>query len=310
MSDRRHLPPISIRRAFTQAFDLTARRDPLHSLIVPVLLRAPWALTLALLPPAALLDDPAPMLALGSVALVGDFGTLLVISAMLRFRARSVFNAPREAAPAPARECYARGFRRIPWLFTTEVVRNAVLGAAAYCSFLPAAYLRLSPETFLGDLAHNFLQITVAASLLVPTLFIGFRLAVATESVVLDERDMAGAFQRSFHVMRGRFERWFELVAASGALVLGLAMLVAVLAVVVPSLSDGGRVTVFWLLVIAATPIIQYAWTFFYLRLVEVEPHETGVGPVPTTVRAEARTPVGVGSSESGGNGHHGASGI
>lgn len=279
MPNRHERPPISIRRVFAQAFDLAVRRDPLHSLIVPVLLRAPWALTLALLPPFETLEDPAPLLALGSVALVGDFATMLVIGAMLRVRARSVFNTPASVRPEPAQECYARGFARIPWLLVTEVVRNTVLGIAAYCSFLPAAYLRLSPATFFEDLSHNFLQIAVAASLLVPTLFVGFRLALATESVVLDERDTAGAFLRSFRLMRGRFERWFEMVAASGGLVIGLGMLVTLLGALAPWLSDAGRVTVFWLLVIAATPVIQYAWTFFYLRLAEIEAPLLEVGP-------------------------------
>ena len=295
MSDRAHRLPISTRHAFALAFDLAVRRDLLHSLVVPTLLRAPWVLTLALLPPLDQIDDPTPVLMLGSLALVGDFLTLLVIGSMLRFRARSVFNTPRSARPARVGECYARGFRRIPWLFATEVVRNVVLGVAAYCSFLPTAYLRLSFETFFEDLAHNFLQLSVAATLLVPTLFVGFRLGVATESVVLDEHDMAGAFQRSFRLMRGRFERWFELVAASGALVLGLAMLVSVLGVLAPGISDANQIAVFWLLVIAVTPVIQYAWTFFYLRLVEIDEPLIEVGPtyaqegaLPSTTRPDA----------------------
>ncbi len=280
MTDRPHRLPISTRRAFALAFDLAARRDPFHSLILPVLMRAPWAIALALLPPLDSVDDLSPVIAIASLALVADFVTLLVIGAMLRFRARSVFNLPAGLKPAPAGECYARGLRRIPWLFATEVVRNGVLGLAAYCSFLPAAYLRLSPQTFFQDLSHNFLQLAVAASLLVPTLFVGFRLGVATESVVLDEHDLAGAFQSSFRLMRGRFERWFELVAASGALVLALAMSIASLGVLAPSISDATQVALFWLLVIAATPIIQYAWTFFYLRLVETDPPAIEVGPL------------------------------
>ena len=224
MPDRSQPQPISTRHAFALAFDLAGRRDPLHSLVIPVLMRAPWALALAFLPPLDSVDDPSPVLALGSLALVGDFVTSLVIAAMLRLRARSVFNTSSPVRPIKAADCYAQGLRRIPWLFTTEVLRNVVLGIAAYCSFLPTAFLRLSPEAFFQDLSHNFLQIAVAVSLLVPTLFLGFRLGVATESVVLDERHLAGAFQRSFRMMRGHFERWFELVAASGALVLALAM--------------------------------------------------------------------------------------
>jgi len=291
MADRTHHPPISTRRAFALAFDLAVRRDPLHSLLIPVLMRAPWAIALALLPPLDSVDDVSPVLAIASLALVGDFITLLVIGAMLRFRARSVFNRPASLRPAPAGECYARGLRRIPWLFTTEVVRNAVLGLAAYCTFLPTAYLRLSPETFFQDLSHNFLQLAVALSLLVPTLFLGFRLGVATESVVLDEHDLAGAFQRSFRMMRTHFERWFELVAASGALVLALAMTIALLGVLVPSMNDATQVSLFWLLVIAATPIIQYAWTFFYLRLVEIDQPMIEVGPLYAKAEAPPHLP-------------------
>jgi hypothetical protein len=305
MPDHSHRQPISTRHAFALAFDLAGRRDPLHSLILPVLMRAPWALALALLPPLDSVDDPSAVLALGSLALVGDFVTWLVIGAMLRFRARSVFNTPSLIRPAPAGDCYARGLKRIPWLFATEVVRNVVLGIAAYCSFLPTAFLRLSPETFFQDLSHNFLQIAVAVSLLVPTLFLGFRLGVATESVVLDERDLAGAFQRSFWMMRGRFERWFELVAASGALILALAMSVTVLGVLIPSLGDAGQVAIFWLMVIAATPIIQYAWTFFYLRLVEIDEPLIEVGPTYAQAEASPSRPPMVESLTSPGRSHH-----
>ncbi|HET9325540.1 MAG TPA: hypothetical protein VFQ05_02080 [Candidatus Eisenbacteria bacterium] len=292
MPDRAHRsPPISTRRAIALAFDLAVRRDPLHSLVLPVLMRAPWAIALALLPPLDTVDDLSPVLAIGSLALLGDFITLLVIGAMLRFRARSVFNRPASARPAPAGECYARGLRRIPWLLTTEGVRNVVLGLAAYCTFLPTAYLRLSPEDFFQDLSHNFLQLAVALSLLVPTLFLGFRLGVATESVVLDEHDLAGAFQRSFHMMKGHFERWFELVAASGALVLALAMVIAILGVLIPSMNDAAQVSLFWLMVIGATPIIQYAWTFFYLRLVEIDTPMIEVGPLYAKVEGQASKP-------------------
>ena len=44
-------PPISARHAFALAFDLAVRRDPVQSLLVPFLLRAPWILALAVLPP-------------------------------------------------------------------------------------------------------------------------------------------------------------------------------------------------------------------------------------------------------------------
>jgi hypothetical protein len=268
LSSRR--PPVSSRHAFSSAFDLAVRRDPVQSLLLPFLLRAPWALTLALLPPAEASDDPAVVLGMASVALLGDFLTLIVLAAMLRFRARSVFNTPPGVRPAPAANCYAHGIARVPRLFLTEVFRNVLLGMAASFSILPAASVRFHLETFFQDLSANFLLLVVAGCLLIPTLFLGFRLAVATEAVVLDERTMVGAIQRSFRMMEGRFERWLEVLATSAALVISLA-LVATLISLVFHLSDSVVLAIFWGMVIVVTPVIQYAWTFFYLRLVEVD---------------------------------------
>lgn len=288
MPERRHYLPISTRHAFGLALDLAIRRDPFHSLIVPILLRAPWVLTLALLPPFETFANPAPIFVIASVALMGDFVTSLMIGAMLRFRARSVFNTPRDVRPAPAGQCYALGIRRIPWLLVTEVVRNFTLGIAASFSVLPTAFLRIGMETFFHDLARNVLLLGVAASLLVPTLFLGFRLAVATEAIVLDERDLGGAFLRSFRMMQGHFERWFELVAASAAIILGAAMLSTTLTVLAPGVSDRGGVAIFWMLVITAMPVIQYAWTFFYLRLVEIDRPVVEVAPNYASTAAPA----------------------
>src|SRR5213593_3362187 len=148
MSGSKHRPPISTRHAFALAFDLAVRRDPLHSLVVPFLLRAPWALTLALLPPLDSSPDPSLILVVASVALVGDFITLMVTSAMLRMRARSTYNAPPGTPPAPASQCYARGIARIPSLLLTEVVRNTLLGIAASFSILPGAAMRLQADRF------------------------------------------------------------------------------------------------------------------------------------------------------------------
>jgi len=279
MPDLKRRPPISARHAFALAFDLAARRDPVHSLLVPFVLRAPWALTLALLPPLESSPDQARVLAVASVALVGDFATLLVISAMLRLRARSVFNTAPGTHPAPATECYAKGMARVPSLLVTEVFRNVLLGVAASFSILPAAALRLRLDTFFGDLSTNFLLLVVAVCLLFPTLFLGFRLAVATESVVLDDHGMTPALQRSFTLMQGHFERWLEVLAASAALVLGLALVATLASAVFPALPDAVVIALFWVFVIAVTPVIQYAWTFFYLRLVEIEEPIREVGP-------------------------------
>jgi len=292
MPDSKRLP-ISTRHAFALAFDLAVRRDPLHSLVIPVLMRAPWTLTLAFVPSIDSATIQPLTLLVASAALMGDFVTLLVIGAMLRIRARSVFNTPARVPPALASDCYARGLGRIPSLLATELVRNAMLAIAASLSILPTVFMRLDPARFMEDLSTNFLLLVVAGSLLIPTLFVGFRLGVATESVVLDGHGMASAFQRSFRMMQGRFERWLEIVSASAALVLGSAMLSGLVAAVVPSLSGSGEVVVFWLLIIAMTPVIQYAWTFFYLRLAEIEEPFIEAGPAYALGSGPVWTPGG-----------------
>src|SRR5437867_587063 len=144
-SERRR--PISARHAFALAFDLALRRDPVQSLIVPFLLRAPWSLALMLLPPVEARTVSGAALALTSVALFGDFITLLIVGAMLRMRARSVFNTPPGVRPARAADCYALGMRRIPWLVVTEVVRNLLLALAASLMVLPAALVQFDPRS-------------------------------------------------------------------------------------------------------------------------------------------------------------------
>jgi hypothetical protein len=285
---------VSTRHAFALAFDLAVRRDPFHSLVVPLLLRAPWALALAMIPsPEEGASVSGALLVLGSVALVGDWITLLVVSAMLRFRARSVFNTPPGVRPMPVSDSYRQGLRRIPWLVVTETVRNVALALSASFSILPAVLVRLSATAFFHDLGRNLVLLVVAACLTLPFLLIAFRLAVATECVVLDEHDMAGAFVHSFRLMRGRSERWFELVAGSAAFIISVAMVYAFTTVMFPVLGGPAGVSVFWLLVIAVTPIIQYAWTFFYLRLIEVEaPVLQEIGPFYASAASPAGTPA------------------
>lgn len=245
MAPHRRLP-ISTRHAFALAFDLAARRDPFQSLVVPLLVRTPWLLALALLPPITQTDRPTQVMLLTIAAMVGDFVMLLTVGAMLRFRARSVFNTPPEVRPMPVLECYALGLRRVPWLIVTEIIRNLTLIFSAFFFVVPAV-------------------------------LVGFRLAFATETVVLDERHTAAAFRRSFHLTQGRFERWLEMVAVSVAFVVGIIFLFAVLSLAVPaSLSTWVSVTLF--VITAFAPVIVYAWTFFYLRLVEIEVG-TEVGP-------------------------------
>src|SRR6266540_2995799 len=134
-------PPVSTRRALALALDLALRRDPLQSLVIPLLLRAPWILTLALVSPGEESGRPARVLLLGSVALVGDYLALTITSAMLRFRALSVFDAAPDARPAPALECYARALGRVPWLVVTELVRYVGAVFGLFFLIVPGVYL-------------------------------------------------------------------------------------------------------------------------------------------------------------------------
>ena len=60
----------------------------------------------------------------------------LLVASMLRFRARSVYNGARRV-PAGALECYTQALRRMPWLFVTELVRNAAMFFAGIFLLLP-----------------------------------------------------------------------------------------------------------------------------------------------------------------------------
>src|SRR5262249_31472856 len=146
-------------------------------------------------------EADAALLAVASVALLGDFLMMVIVGSMLRFRASSTF-LRHELSPAPVGECYARGIRRVPWLVVTEVVRNFSLGLAASFVVIPTQLMRLRPGSMTQDLVRDVVLLLIAAFLALPALFLGFRLGVATEAVVLNERDLAGAFQRSFQLMR------------------------------------------------------------------------------------------------------------
>jgi len=239
-SDRRVRLPISTRHAFALAFDLAVRRDAWNSIVVPLLLRAPWVLALAVMPMPSESDRPGLAVLLYVAALIGDFVVSVVIGAMLRFRARSVFNTPDEVHPAPASDCYARGLRRVPWLVVTEIARNVALGLATLF-------------------------------LVVPGVWLGFRLSFATEAVVLHEPHTEAAFQRSFRVTPKHLERWLEMIALSVILALSVVFLTLVLSLVFPQTRVTFWVAATYLLIAGLMPVIQYAWTFFYLRLVEID---------------------------------------
>jgi hypothetical protein len=245
---RSHLP-VSARHAFALAFDIATRRDALQSLIIPLVLRAPWILIPAVLDPLHRPDASWRAYALSSVALVVDFLLLLITCGMMRFRARSVFNTLQGTHPAPVLDCYMRSLGRLPWLFVTEMVRSLSLVFAAFFLVLPAVFL-------------------------------GFRLSCATEAVVLDEPHLAGAFSRSFRLTDGRFERWLEMVVLSAVVAMGVIFIMTVLALILPAPGTAAWIAATQVLLVLVTTLIQYAWTFFYLRLVEAESPGVEVGPL------------------------------
>ncbi len=247
--DRALRRPVSTRHAFALAFDLALLRDPVQSIVVPFLLRAPWIVALLVLASKEPQTPRRWVVLVGSVALVGLSVSGWAVDAMLRFRARSVFNTPHGVPPAPALECYEHGLRRLPWLYLTECVRGFALSLGFGAFFFPGVYL-------------------------------GYRLGFATEAVVLNEKHALAALQHSLHLSHGRFERWLEMVVVSVLLVLGLLFFGTTVAVLVRGLAWETWKIVVPLLVVALWPVFQYAWTFFYLRLIEVEePQMKEVGP-------------------------------
>jgi hypothetical protein len=244
--------PVSTRHAFALAFDLAFLRDPLHSIVVPFVLRAPWIIAVALLPyPKQGEARTAAIVLLWSVASVGEAVVSWAVDAMLRFRARSVYNTPHDTPPAPVLECYEKGFARLPWLYAAEFTRNLCL-------------------------------LITFPMLVIPGIWTSYRLAFATEAVVLDDHGLASAFRHSYGLSRGRFERWLEMVTGSVLLVLALWFIAALVYAVPPKAPPlrwvlGG----FSLALFAVLPVFQYAWTFFYLRLTELEqsPSRDGVTP-------------------------------
>ena len=146
MAPTRRLP-ISSRHAFALAFDLAVRRDAVQSLWVPLLLHAPWLVAQAVLPAP---DEPGGLTArnllLNSVALLGEFLVSLLVAAMLRFRARSVFNTASLESPASAFECYAQAVGRLPWLFITELLRNTAMFFAGLFLVLPGVWVGFRSE--------------------------------------------------------------------------------------------------------------------------------------------------------------------
>ncbi len=263
MSERPRLP-ISARHAFALAFDLAARRDALHSIVVPLLVWGPWILAPAVVELAYPGLDRGTMLLVTAGGKLVEFLAYVILAAMLRFRARSVFNTTAEVHPAPARECYANGLKRVPALYLAEVLRNVALGS-------PLS-LALAASRSTGEAFRDLSLVVLTAALLAPLLYLGFKLSMMTEVVVLKPLGPIRAVERSFKLTEGRFERWLEMIAISVALILPIWFLMAVCYVAVPSSSLNVWFTLGTLLSAAVMPVVQYAWTFFYLRLEEIQP--------------------------------------
>ena len=251
--------PISARHAFALAFDLAVRRDALQSLMLPLLARAPWILAPVLVPLLWPAVSPERTLLVRAISELLDFLAFVVLTSMLRFRARSVFNTPPSTAPAPVLDCYARGMRRVPWLYVTEAFRNAVFG--------------------------------LTVPLVFPFVWAAFKLSLATEAVVLRDMNPVRASSRSFRLTEGRFERWLEMIVMTVLLVVPLWFLMAVGYLTVP----GGGFDLWYalgkLLTAALIPVIQYAWTFFYLRLEEIDTIGIEIAPEPLVATAAAAWP-------------------
>jgi hypothetical protein len=123
----------------------------------------------------------------------------------------------------------------------------------------------------------------------VPGVYLGFRLAFAAEAVTLHEPHLSAAFERSYRLSAGRFGRWLELGVASVLPVVLVWFVIAGRSMLGSDPVPRSWFAVAWLLFAAWTPIVLYAWTFFYLRLVEIDAPGIEVGPAYAA--AEARAP-------------------
>jgi hypothetical protein len=117
--------------------------------------------------------------------------------------------------------------------------------------------------------------------LLLPGVWVGFRLSLATEAVVLREETAFGAFGRSFELTEARLERWLEMIAMSVVVVLAVLFSCAVGFLALPGSSWSTWATVALFVLPLVMTLIQYAWTFFYLRLEQIETPVIGSGRGP-----------------------------
>jgi hypothetical protein len=276
--------PISARHAFALAFDLAARRDRLHSIVVPLLLRSPWIFAPTVIEYSFPRLERSQMLLVTAAAMLLDFVLFVVVTSMLRFRARSVFNTPPEAHPAPVLKCYSQGLRRVPALYLAEALRNGALGVPLGLVFVPSFYL--------SDVPRLLMQVVIMVALAAPLLYVGFKISMVTEVVVLRPSDPIRATERSFRLTEGRFERWLEMIAISVFLVVPIWFLMVVGFLAVAGSSWNTWLAVGTFLTVMILPVTQYAWTFFYLRLEEIDPADSA--PMAGTAVEPAGAPVAV----------------
>lgn len=246
-------PPISARHAFALAFDLAVRRDTLHSMVVPLALWAPWTLAPAIVPFVFPNMHTSQLLLVQAASNLFTFLSFVIVTAMLRFRAASVFHGGPDGL-APIGECYQQGMSRVPALYLTEALRNIAFGISFSMLFVPFLYL-------------------------------GFKLSLATEAVVLRGESPLKAFSRSYHLTDGRFERWLEMIAMSVLLIVPVWFLCVVGFLAVAGSSWNTWLSVGSFLSAALMPIVQYAWSFFYLRLDEMDQASAEAGasvPAPS----------------------------
>lgn len=212
-------------------------------MVVPLAVWAPWTLAPAIAPFFFPGLSNSQMLLVQAGSNLFTFVAFVVVTSMLRFRAASIFRAGPDALPAPVGECYAKGLERAPALYLTEALRNIAFGISFSMLFVPFLYL-------------------------------GFRLSLATEAVVLRRENPLKAFSRSYHLTDGRFERWLEMIAMSVLLIVPVWFLAVVCFLLIPSSSWNTWLSIGSFLSAAVVPVVQYAWTFFYMRLDELDQAE------------------------------------
>ena len=82
---------------------------------------------------------------------------------------------------------------------------------------------------------------------------------------------MIDAFVRSFELTHGRLERWLEMIVMSVLIAQSVLFALAALFFAFPHTSWSTWITVGLFIAPLVMTVIQYAWTFFFLRLDELD---------------------------------------